>query len=755
MTTLAPEGELRLELSVQGMTCGSCVGRVERAVAKVPGVKSVAVNLATERAEVSSDSSLDLALLVDAVARAGYRAEPVRSSHESTGTTAERRRQASIDMHARVVKLVSSCVLSAGVLVAAYGFGAASWSPYVQLALAAPVWAWVGWVFHRGALRAARHASANMDTLVSLGSTVAFLYSLVVTFAAPSRPTYFDVASLIVTLIGFGKFLETVARGRASEAIEALAGLQPRVAHLLSSLQDDDPEDVDVADVVTGDLLLVLPGERVPTDAVVRLGTGSVDESLMTGESMPVRKVAGDQVVGGTVNGPSPLRVLVARTGSATVLSQIRALVEQAQSDKPPVQQIADRVSAVFVPVVLTVALVSFCGWLLAGRSPVAAMTIAVAVLVVACPCALGLATPVAVMVSSGRGAQLGLLIRGGDALERIHGLHSVVLDKTGTLTLGAPGVIAIEAVGGADECTSLQLAAAVERESEHPLARAIVRAAQGTRGRGGLNATAVEADPGRGISGRVDGRTVVVGSPTWLEDCGVDLTEAAGSIDRLARGGLGIIVTAVDNTAQLVIGVADALRPQAARGVASLQALGLKVVLASGDRPEVTASVAAEVGIGEWHAQLQPAAKADLVRQLRADGPVAMVGDGVNDAPALAAADVGIAMGTGSGVAMSTAAITLVHGEVAAVADAIALSRATLRIIRQNLGWAFGYNIVLVPLAISGVLPPVLAAAAMATSSVSVVANALRLRGFRSSSASSVPLGTGRPTLRARLGPS
>jgi Cu+-exporting ATPase len=779
------EAPVRRELEIEGMTCASCVRRVERALSTVPGVAEVMVNLATGKAEVvpAGPAGPDMAALADAVRAAGYDAT-VQDQVTSTETdpSAARRARRRAELRRRLVQLAVGAVLSAGVLVVAYGFGGTPWARWVQLALTAPVYAWVGWLFHRGALATARHGSANMDTLVSLGSSVAFWYSLAAAFALPGQMVYFDAAALIIELIAAGKFLEVLARGKASEAIEALAGLQPRTAHKITG-DGSRTVDVDVARVVPGDMLLVRPGERIPADGIVTDGSGPVDESMITGESMPVDKTAGDEVTGGTVNGAGALRMRVTRTGSQTVLAQIMALVERAQAGKAPVQRLADKISAVFVPAILLVAAGTFAGWLAAGHGFVAAMIPAVAVLVVACPCALGLATPVAIMVASGRGAQLGLLISGGEALERIHALRAVVLDKTGTLTVGRPEVTETVPVDSApDQMPArqvLRLAAAVEQSSEHPLARAIVRAADGAAGTGrgaagqaaterrdgeprassndgpgtgsdGAGgrlpaATGVTATAGGGIAGRADGHRVLAGSLRWLAGEGIDTVPGAGQAGKLAARGHTVVAIAVDGHLRLLCGIADPLRDDAAGGVARLRGQGLRVVLATGDTPQTAAAVAARVGIdpADTRAGLRPDGKADLVTRLREAGPVGMIGDGVNDAPALAAADVGIAIGSGTGAAMAAAAITLVHGDVGAAADAIALSRATLRIIRQNLGWASGYNLVLVPLAIAGVLPPVFAALAMAFSSVSVVANALRLRRFgRGRAARSTPAG-------------
>jgi Cu+-exporting ATPase len=731
--TAAP---VQIELEIEGMTCASCVRRVERALSSVGGVSSASVSLTTELAEVSMTTPVEPAMLIAAVGRAGYGAELISGSRSPSEEVEGRRSRRRAAIRTRTRQLAIGAALSTGILILTYGFSSARWSPYAQLALALPVWLWVGAVFHRGALKTARHGSANMDTLVSLGSSVAFVYSAVAVFALPHEPLYFDVAALSVTLIAMGKLLELIARRRAGEAIEALAGLQPRTAHLLARGASADrwpeasPVDIPVGTLRVGDVIQVRPGERIPTDGVVVEGLGAVDESMLTGESLPVTKHPGDDAVGATVNTTVPLVIRVTKVGSETVLSQILALVERAQTEKAPVQRLADRVSGVFVPTILLIALATFAGWALTGHGLVAAMVPAVAVLVVACPCAMGLATPVAIMVGTGRGAEMGLLIRGGEALERIRALRVVVFDKTGTLTVGAPQVVDVTGVGGADSRRALLLAAAVEQASEHPLARAVLEAAE-AEGRLPV-AQDVEAVPGSGVRGRVEEAEVAVGSLRWLAESGVGVADAEGAVAAAARRAWSLFGVSIDGRLQAVLAVADPLRPDSARGIERLRSLGLHVVLATGDLPETAGAIAAEVGITDVRAQLRPADKVALIGELRAAfGPVAMVGDGINDAPALAMADVGIAMASGTGVAMAAADITLVHGDIEAVSLAIALSRATLRNIRQNLAWAFGYNLILVPLAVLAIVPPVAAALAMAFSSVSVVLNALRLRRF------------------------
>jgi P-type Cu+ transporter len=724
-----------LALEITGMTCASCVRRVERALEEVPGVVAATVNLAAASADVTLARPVEPGALITAITGAGYQAAVPATVRADD--VARRRAAQAAELRRRRISLATGAVLSVAVLVVAYGFGSAAWAGWVQLALTLPVFVWTGAVFHRGALEAARHRTTNMDTLVSLGATVAFGYSVIATIALPGQMTYYDVAALIITLIAVGKYLELAGRARAGAAIEALAELQPRTAHLIAraaSGQPGDPTatvDIPAETLRPGDLALIRPGEAIPADGELADGTGLVDEAMLTGEPTPQQKRPGDALTGGTVNGPAPLVLRVARTGAETVLGQIMDAVDAAQKEKSKAQRLADRISAVFVPVILVVAAVTFAGWLLAGAGAVAALITAVAVLVVACPCALGLATPVAIMAGTGRGAQLGLLIRGGESLERVHGLATVVLDKTGTLTTGHPEVVRLLPLDGSDGYDALALAAGAEAASEHPLAQAVVTAAN-DRHLTPAAASDVEAVPGRGVTAIAGGQRVQAGSLAWLGQDGVDTSAAARSAADLADAAQTPIAVAIDGRLRLLLGVADTLRPDSPAGVARLRSLGLEPVLATGDVLEAATATAHEAGITNVHAELLPHDKSALIDQLRRQrGPVAMVGDGINDAPALAVADIGIAVATGTGAAMAAADITLVHGGVGAVADAVTLARATRKIIRQNLGWAFGYNLLLVPLAAAAILPPVLAAAAMAVSSVTVVGNALRLRRF------------------------
>jgi len=726
-------------LNVSGMTCASCVRHVQRALERVPGVEEARVNLATEQAEVvlaADAAGIDQARLVEAVRSAGYDAaiRPPGGSLEG-GTDASEAGRVDAARESEVARrtgqLALSAVLSALVVALAMADPRPAWSGWTQLVLSAVVVGWLGSLFHLGAWRALRHGTLTMDTLVSLGSLVAFAYSTVALLALPSDPRYFDTASLIVTLVGLGKLLELVARRRAGDAVSALAELQPRLARRTSGPGRLDGREVPAASLRVGDTVVVRPGERVPADSVVVEGEALVDESILTGEPLPLRREPGEELVGGTVCLSGPVWAEVRRPGGEGVLAEVIAAVDRLQTSRSHYQRLADRASAIFVPTIVALALATGVGWAVSGHGAVASLVPAVAVLVVACPCALGLATPVALMVAGGLGAQAGILLRDPDGLERARGLRTIVVDKTGTLTLGRPEVVSHHRLAE-DADDALALAARLEAAAAHPLARAIEAAAGG--GRLVDEAEAVSAVEHRegGVAGRVGARAVVVGSPRCVEAAGVDLAPAWPVVQAEAASGPSVVVVAVDGVAKAVLGVADPLRPGAAAAVARLRSLGLDVHLATGDHDAAASAVASATGIEHVHAGLTPEGKAELVRRLQERGPVAMVGDGVNDAVALATADLGIAMGSGTGVAMAAGALTLVGGEIGAVADAIELARRSVAVIRENLAWAFGYNALLVPLAAFGVVPPVAAAAAMSLSSVTVVANALRLRRFR-----------------------
>lgn len=657
-------GPAQQELSITGMTCASCVARIERKLGRVPGVDEATVNLATARASVAYDRTVTTpAALIAAVEAAGYGAAPVVGASVAEAADDATARRAAL--RRRRLTLATGAVLSALVLALAMVPGLMDWPTmqshnYVLAALTLPVWLGVGWTFHRGALRNARHLSANMDTLVSLGSSVAYLYSLVATVALPGQATYFDTAALIVTLIYVGKYLEAAAKGRATEAITALAGLQPRTAHVV---RNEAERDLPVEAVVGGDILVVRPGETIPVDGMVLDGGSTVDEAMLTGESLPVEKGPGDPVTGGTLNGAGLLRLRVTRVGRDTALAGIIRLVEQAQGSKAPVQRLVDSISAVFVPVVLGLAVLTFAGWLLTGHAATAAMVAAVAVLVIACPCALGLATPTAIMVGSGRGARLGILIKGGESLERIGRLTDVVLDKTGTVTTGKPTVTDVVPLGlwSADEL--LRLAAGVEQASEHPLGQAVARAAVARVLAPGALPSGFHATAGGGVEGTVEGRAVLVGSRRLLTERGVPVGAIEATLTRLEGEGKTALPVVVDGEIAGVVAVADGVKDGAAAAVHALRTLHLEPTLLTGDNRRTAEAVARQVGIAPERvlAEVRPAEKdAEVARLQGAGRRVAMVGDGVNDATALAAADVGIAMGGGVDAACAVASIVL-----------------------------------------------------------------------------------------------
>jgi len=706
-------------LVIEGMTCASCVRRVERSLSRVEGTHEAAVNLATGRAAVRG--SAPVASLVRAIEHAGYHARIIEDEASET----QARRAADHAARRRIVDIVLGAALTIPLLVLSMGFMDRFPGENVALLiLAAPVWLYVGREFHRGALSAARHGVATMDTLVSLGSSVAFIASAW-GLALQARPVlYFDTAAAIVTLIALGKYLEAVARDRAGTAIRSLARLGARSARVLSG---GDEVEVPVAYVRVGDLVRVRPGERVPVDGEIDQGRAQIDESMLTGESAPVERGPGDEVIGASLNLDGLLTVRATRVGTDTALARITRLVERAQMAKAPAQRLADRISQVFVPAVLLLAATTFAGWLLTGHGSGDAMSAAVAVLVVACPCALGLATPAAIMAGTGRGAQNGILIKNGESLERLRRVTVVVLDKTGTITAGRPTVTSIFAASG-DEARILRLAGAVEAGSEHPLGRAVfARAAT----EGPLPPVQdFKAIPGGGVSGSAGGHRVLVGSPRLLAAHGTVLDGLAGRAAEAAAAGSSTVLVAIDGQAVGLIAASDLPKETSAEAVRALHRMGIEVTMLTGDVWSAAESVARDVGIDRVVAEIGPEEKALEVRRLQEAGQiVAVAGDGINDAPALAQADAGIAMGTGTEVAMETADVTLVEGDIRRLAMAIRLARATARVIRQNLFWALFYNVILIPLAAFGVVSPILAAGAMAFSSVSVVGNALRLR--------------------------
>jgi len=699
-TILDPGTATEVRLDLEGMTCASCAARIERRLNELDGVEAT-VNFATEQAAVRCDPSVAVAELVEAVEDAGYGAQVAPAAHEHAA------HDHGEPLAALTARLALAVALSVPVALIAMvsGLHFRDWQ-WVALVLSAPVVFYAGSGFHRVAVRNARHGSASMDTLISLGTLAAWLWSAVVTVGALDADVYFEVAAIVTTLILLGRYLEARAKGRSSEAIRRLVELGAKEALVLRAGEELL---VPIGEVQVGDLFLVRPGEKIATDGVVVEGESAVDRSLLTGESVPVEVGAGADVAGATVNTYGRLVVRATRIGADTALAQIARLVEQAQTGKAPVQRLADRVSAVFVPVVLVISLLTLAGWLAFGASASTAFTAAVSVLIIACPCALGLATPTALMVGTGRGAQLGVLVKGPKILERTRRIDTIVLDKTGTVTEGAMELVAVTPLNGATRVEVLRLAGAVEAASEHPIAQAVARAA---RAEVAVlpPVTGFRNKPGVGVVGVVDGHEVSVG-------------RSAGGIE-----------VGWDGVTRATLEVRDTVKATSAEAVRELKALGLTPVLLTGDASETARRVAAEVGIETVLAQVSPDDKAREIERLQREGHVvAMVGDGVNDAPALAQADLGLAIGTGADVAIEASDLTLVSGDLRAAVDAIRLARRTLRTIEGNLFWAFAYNVAAIPLAVAGLLNPIVAGAAMAGSSLFVVTNSLRLRRFRS----------------------
>jgi Cu+-exporting ATPase len=779
------------ELAIGGMTCASCAMRVEKALAKVPGVASVSVNLATETATVNpnaaaSGAGADTDALIAAVKKAGYEATLMAppgapasvADTAALATAADSKRN---QTRRELAAVLASAVLTLPLVLPMVGewFGLhAMLSPWLQFALASIVQFVFGARFYRAAYRAVRAGAGNMDLLVALGTSAAYGISVyeLATHPGDMMHLYFEASAVVITLVRFGKWLEARAKRQTTDAIRALNALRPDRARIRVGA---DEREVPLAQVRVGTVVIVRPGERVPVDGAVLEGLTHIDESLITGESLPVAKQAADPVTAGSINGEGAIAVTTTAIGAETTLARIIRLVESAQAEKAPIQRLVDRVSEIFVPAILAIAALTLVGWLIAGAGGETAILNAVAVLVIACPCALGLATPAAIMAGTGVAARRGVLIKDAEALETAHRVTIVAFDKTGTLTLGQPSVTAFEAIGDIGRGEALALAAAVQRHSDHPLARAVVKAYEAAQAgnqrddtavtdssaNGGidalvdsalgasasasvakvatLTASAARAVPGRGVEANMNGRTLALGSTRWLNELGIPLPpqlaerakqlEAAGNTVSwmMQRAPLAPIALAL-------IAFGDTVKPTARAAVERLAQMGIKSVLVTGDNQGSAASVAEALGIAEFHAEVLPDDKARVIRDLkiRSAGIVAMVGDGINDAPALAAADIGIAMATGTDVAMQAAGITLMRGDPALVADAIDISRKTWRKIQQNLFWAFVYNLIGIPLAAFGLLNPMLAGAAMAFSSVSVVTNALLLRTWRGASA-------------------
>ncbi|HWT15077.1 MAG TPA: heavy metal translocating P-type ATPase [Patescibacteria group bacterium] len=723
------------KFGIQGMTCASCVGRVERALKKVPGVVDASVNLATESATVQAGAEVTRDTLVAAVAHAGYEATAVESDALPSEDPHAHHHDAHGDRERRHLILAALLSLPLVLPMIALAWGEHWMLPaWLQLALATPVQFWLGARFYRAGWAALKAGTGNMDLLVALGTSAGYglsVWQMVFAEVHHGQPhLYFEASAVVITLILMGKWLEARAKRQTTAAIRALQALRPATARVR---RGDTEVDVPIAQIGVGDLVVVLPGERIAVDGLIVEGASHSDESMITGESLPVPKHAGDQVTGGATNGEGRLVVSTTAIGAESSLSRIIRLVEDAQAKKAPIQRVVDRVSAVFVPVVVLIALATLMYWGLAHGDWTQAVLNAVAVLVIACPCALGLATPTAIMAGTGVAARAGILIKDAEALETTHALRIVAFDKTGTLTVGKPRLVHVDAFDG-DEVHLLRLAAAVQSGSEHPLATA-VRVAAEHRGIRNERATDVRALSGLGVRGRFDGVDVFIGNERLMQSEGIDVTAARAAAIQQATQGRSVswLATRDANGTRLraLLAFGDTLRPESRNAIAALHALGLRTVLISGDNAGAANAVARAVGIpaDDVHANVLPGDKAEEVRALAALDRVAMVGDGINDAPALAAADVGIAMGSGTDVAMQAAGITLMRSDPRLIVDAIDISRRTTRKIHQNLFWAFIYNIVGIPLAAAGLLNPVIAGAAMAFSSVSVVANTLLLR--------------------------
>jgi len=738
----------RVDLAITGMTCANCSATIERTLnKKVPGVVQAAVNLASERASVEYvPQTVSVDELIAAVADAGYGASALSDSPEAEDAEARARAREIADQTRKFIVGVI-CSLPLFLLSMGRDFGLtgdwshAPWVNWLFWALATPVQFYTGWDFYTGGFKSLRNRSANMDVLVAMGSSVAYAYSVGVLLApAFGHHVYFETSAVIITLIKLGKMLESRTKGRTGGAIRKLIGLRPKTAFILAGGVE---KEIPLARVQIGDVVVVRPGERLPVDGSVLTGESAVNESMLSGEPLPVDKRPGDTVVGGSINGQGLLTFEAKAVGRDTVLAQIIRLVQEAQGSKAPIQALADRVAAVFVPAIIVLALIVFGLWWVLSGDFVEAMIRLVAVLVITCPCALGLATPTAIMAGTGKGAERGILFKSSEALESASKLTTLVLDKTGTITSGRPAVT--DLVPLAPACRSeddlLRLAASAEKGSEHPLGKAIVRAAE-EAGRSLQMPAEFQAAGGRGIQGKVDGVRVAVGKAAWIEkELGVAIADVQESIHRLQSEGKTVMVVTRGGDPAGLIAVSDELKPDSAQAIARLHDLGLKTVMLTGDNLETARAIASRVAIDRIFAEVRPDEKALKVKELQASGEkVGMVGDGINDAPALAQADVGLAIGTGTDVAIESAGIILSSGSLNGIPRAIRLSRATMRTIAQNLFWAFGYNVILVPVAAGALYPleflpamlrqlhPILAALAMAFSSISVVSNSLRL---------------------------
>ncbi|MBP0019721.1 MAG: copper-translocating P-type ATPase [Cyanobacteria bacterium SBLK] len=743
---------MQTHLQVQGMSCAGCASRIEKVIQRVSGVNECNVNFALSRATVTyNPHATTVDNIQQAVAKAGYQASLlVEENVGDTEQTVRTARQKELNQKV-IVGAIASSFLVFGSMPMMTGLHIPfipMWlhNPWLQLIISLPVMTWCGKDFFNGAWKSLKHRTADMNTLVALGTGSAYLYSLWVTFFVDffrdrglSSDVYYEAAVVIITLILFGRLLENRARGKTSEAIRKLIGLQAKTARVI---RGDRELDLPIQDVTVGDIILVRPGEKIPVDGTIISGNSTVDEAAITGESMPVQKQVGDEAIGATINKMGSFKFKASRIGKDTVLAQIVKLVQDAQGSKAPIQKLADRVTAWFVPTVMTIALITFTIWFISTQNITFALVAMVSVLIIACPCALGLATPTSIMVGTGKGAENGILIKGAESLETAHKLQAIVLDKTGTITKGKPSVtdyITVNGIAEGNEIDLLSLAAAVEKSSEHPLGQAIAEYAREQGIKSFPEVTNFEAIAGMGVEGKVMEKWVRIGTKRWFQQLGIDTEIFSDRARKWESEAKTTAWIAVDGKVEGLLAIADALKPSSIEAIHTLRKMGLEVVMMTGDNLKTAEAIAKETGIRRIFAEVKPDQKAEKVRELQAEGKtVAMVGDGINDAPALARADVGIAIGTGTDVAISASDITLISGDLHGIVTAIQLSRATMKNIRQNLFFAYIYNVVLIPIA-AGILYPVfglllnpaIAGAAMALSSVSVVTNALRLRNF------------------------
>jgi Cu+-exporting ATPase len=722
-------------LNITGMTCAACSARIDKKLGKLAGVSSANVNLTTQKATIEyNPSEIKISEMINAVKSLGYgaeRAEEVTADREKE----QREKEIKSLKNSLLISIVLSSPLLLAMILSVLGINVPFLhNPYFQLIIATPIQFVIGFRFYKHAYYALRSKSANMDVLISMGTSAAYFFSLYNVFFEPPRMSgmkdlYFEAAAVIITLILLGKYFEAVAKGKTSEAIKKLMGLQAKTARVL---RNGTEADIPIEDVEVGDIVIVRPGEKIPVDGKVTEGNSSIDESMLTGESLPVEKKPGDQCIGATINKFGTFKFEATKVGKDTALSQIVKMVEDAQGSKAPIQKIADQVSGIFVPVVVGIALLTFLIWFLATGDFTKAIVSAVAVLVIACPCALGLATPTAIMVGTGKGAENGILIKGGEHLETAYKLNAVVLDKTGTITKGQPEVTDVITLGEMDKNEVLRLAAIAEKKSEHPLGAAIYE--NGKKEYGVVpDPDSFEAIPGRGIKTIIEKKTIYVGTRKLMLEQSMDMASIENILTGLENEGKTAMLMAADNKLEAIIAVADTLKESSGEAIKDLQSMGIEVYMITGDNKRTANAIAKQVGIENVLAEVLPENKAQEVEKLKSMGKVvAMVGDGINDAPALATADIGMAIGTGTDVAIEAADITLMSGDLRTIPAAIRLSRKTMRKIKQNLFWAFFYNIIGIPFAALGFLNPMIAGGAMAFSSVSVVSNSLSLKSFK-----------------------